>query len=67
MSNWFYTVNTHGWQLLGLFYAVSETLYVSFITSLIMISPKWYGLYGLLTAIVTFMPGAKKTGFDLAT
>ena len=67
LSNWFYTVDTSGWQFAGILYTVSEMLYVSFICSLIMISPKWYGLYAVLTAIVTFMPGSKKSGYNLAS
>ena len=59
-TNWFFRVDTTGWQLAGILYAICETLYISFFTSLILISPRWLALFSVLTLIVQLFPGASQ-------
>ena len=46
-SNWVYSMDTEGWQLLGLLYAIANSVYLAFFASVMVVNLKYSLLHGI--------------------
>lgn len=50
-SNWVYSMDTEGWQLLGVLYALANSVYLAFFASVIVVNLKYSIVHGIFLMI----------------
>ena len=54
-SNWIYGVDTTGWQLLGLLYAVAFSVYLAFFASVVIVNPAYSVIHVIFLILQMFL------------